>query len=193
MNFGPLDQQGLQCIGAIFDLSMGTNIVSGGGNPSWVIGDTFLVRSSPACSLVPPVVNVSVQKNVYSVYRSNPPSIGFAQLSAAAGGSGTPSPAPSSALTNSSATRVASSTGTPGAAPTGSTTSSGNTSKLSTNALRVCFSLVLLLRRWGAFGQSYEHCCAGTQLCLPVHGLRSVVVIVPSGHGIWTMLLYLSA
>jgi len=86
MNFGPLDQQGLQCIGAIFDLSMGTNIVSGGGNPSWVIGDTFL-------------------KNVYSVYRSNPPSIGFAQLSAAAGGSGTP-----------------------GAAPTGTTTSSGNTS-----------------------------------------------------------------
>jgi len=85
MNFGPLDQTGKQCIGAIFDLSMGTNIVSGGGNPNWVIGATFL-------------------KNVYSVYRSNPPSIGFAQLSAAAGGSGTPGAAPSTTTQNSGGT-----------------------------------------------------------------------------------------
>jgi hypothetical protein len=28
------------------------------------------------------------QKNVYSVYRANPPSVGFAQLSSLAGGSG---------------------------------------------------------------------------------------------------------
>lgn len=76
MNFAPVDPQGRQCVGAIFDLSLGTNIVNGGGNPDWVIGDTFL-------------------KNVYSVFRNNPPSVGFAQLSAAAGGSGAPGAAPS--------------------------------------------------------------------------------------------------
>ncbi|GLB45046.1 putative peptidase A1 family protein [Lyophyllum shimeji] len=80
MNLGRLSQGSSQCVGGIFDLSMGSNIVSGGGNPNWVVGATFL-------------------KNVYSVYRSNPPSIGFAQLSAAAGGSGaTPSSTSSASL-----------------------------------------------------------------------------------------------
>lgn len=61
-----------QCVGGIFDLTLGSDVGGGGGNPSWVIGDTFL-------------------KNVYSVFRSDPPSIGFAELSSAAGGtSGTP-------------------------------------------------------------------------------------------------------
>ncbi|CUA66620.1 Cathepsin D [Rhizoctonia solani] len=53
------------CVGAIFELSMG-----GLGNPDvpqWVVGDAFM-------------------KNVYSVFRYEPPSIGFAQLSAAATG-----------------------------------------------------------------------------------------------------------
>ncbi len=31
------------CLGGIFDLGLGSNIGSGGGNPSWVVGDTFLV------------------------------------------------------------------------------------------------------------------------------------------------------
>jgi cathepsin D len=69
MNLGPVDNQGQFCLGGIFDLSLGSNIESGSGNPAWVVGDTFL-------------------KNVYTVFRSNPPSIGFAQLSEAAGGSG---------------------------------------------------------------------------------------------------------
>jgi len=47
-----------QCIGAFFELSTGT----GSSSPSWVIGDAFL-------------------KNVYSVFRYNPASIGFAALS----------------------------------------------------------------------------------------------------------------
>jgi cathepsin D len=66
MNLG---QSGLgdQCVGGIFDLTLGSDVGGGGGNPSWVIGDTFL-------------------KNVYSVFRSDPPSIGFAELSSAAGG-----------------------------------------------------------------------------------------------------------
>ncbi|KAK7052115.1 peptidase A1 domain-containing protein [Favolaschia claudopus] len=59
MNLGPVEQGSSMCAGAIFDLTLGSN--AGGGGPSWVIGDTFL-------------------KNVYSVFRQNPMSVGFAQL-----------------------------------------------------------------------------------------------------------------
>jgi len=68
-----------QCRGAIFNLAQGTNSYSPPSSsefsPAWVIGDTFL-------------------KNVYSVFRaptssSSTGSVGFAQLSTAAGGSGT--------------------------------------------------------------------------------------------------------
>ncbi|TCD66301.1 hypothetical protein EIP91_001547 [Steccherinum ochraceum] len=69
MNLGTIGQ-GL-CLGGIFDLTQGSDVGQGGGNPSWVVGDTFL-------------------KNVYSVFRANPPSVGFAQLSSNAGGSGAP-------------------------------------------------------------------------------------------------------
>ncbi|KAJ8585200.1 acid protease [Rhizopogon salebrosus TDB-379] len=48
-----------QCIGAFFTSTIGQ------GGPSWIIGDAFL-------------------KNVYSVFRFNPPSVGFAALSATA-------------------------------------------------------------------------------------------------------------
>jgi cathepsin D len=34
---------GSDCIGGIFDLTAGTNIPPNSGNPSWVVGDTFLV------------------------------------------------------------------------------------------------------------------------------------------------------
>jgi cathepsin D len=88
MNLGPLGPGSSdQCVGGIFDLSQGSNVPSGGGNPGWVIGDTFL-------------------KNVYAAYRASPPSVGFAQLSTAAGGSGTPGAAPSG--TGSSSTSGAS-------------------------------------------------------------------------------------
>lgn len=49
-----------QCLGAVFTFSSGTSNSVG---PAWIIGDTFL-------------------KNVYSVFRANPASIGFAQLAA---------------------------------------------------------------------------------------------------------------
>jgi len=49
-----------ECLGAIFSLD-----VQGAGTPPWIIGDTFL-------------------KNVYSVFRYNPPSVGFAALSSSA-------------------------------------------------------------------------------------------------------------
>lgn len=46
------------CVGAFFEISLGSSTA----NPSWIVGDTFL-------------------KNVYSVYRFDPPSVGFAELS----------------------------------------------------------------------------------------------------------------
>ncbi|THH29261.1 hypothetical protein EUX98_g4933 [Antrodiella citrinella] len=98
MNLGTVGQ-GL-CLGGIFDLTQGSDVSEGGGNPSWVVGDTFL-------------------KNVYSVFRSNPPSIGFAQLSNAAGGG---SAAPSGGGTQGSATITA--TGLP--IPTGGASGNGS-------------------------------------------------------------------
>ena len=56
------------CAGGIFDLTAGSDVGEGGGNPNWVVGATFL-------------------KNVYSVFRSQPAAIGFAELSGTAGGS----------------------------------------------------------------------------------------------------------
>ncbi|KAH9017309.1 acid protease [Lactarius pseudohatsudake] len=66
MNLGTVGNG--RCLGAIFDITQGTNVTPGEGNPAWIIGDTFL-------------------KNVYSVFRASPPAVGFAQLSNAAGGS----------------------------------------------------------------------------------------------------------
>jgi len=45
-----------QCLGAFFQLTTGSSA------PAWIVGDTFL-------------------KNVYSVYRYDPPAVGFAELS----------------------------------------------------------------------------------------------------------------
>ncbi|KAJ3576769.1 hypothetical protein NP233_g228 [Leucocoprinus birnbaumii] len=83
MNLGPVDTTGQLCWGGIFDLGAGTSIQPQPGNPSWIVGDGFL-------------------KNVYSVFRVDPPSIGFAQLSRAVGGPGTAAcSAPSLILTSS--------------------------------------------------------------------------------------------
>ncbi|KAJ7233903.1 aspartic peptidase A1 [Mycena rebaudengoi] len=77
MNLGPPQDGGPMCLGGIFDLTQGSSIVASDGNPTWVVGATFL-------------------KNVYSVYRQNPLSVGFAQLSDLAGGSGAPGAGPPS-------------------------------------------------------------------------------------------------
>ncbi|EPQ57127.1 acid protease [Gloeophyllum trabeum ATCC 11539] len=98
MNLGAISNN--MCLGGIFDLTQGANV--GSGNPSWVVGDTFL-------------------KNVYSVFRANPPSIGFAELSSAAGGSsGSPSSPPSSVAISLSGT------GTATGIPTGTGSSGSN-------------------------------------------------------------------
>ncbi|KZT29099.1 acid protease [Neolentinus lepideus HHB14362 ss-1] len=85
MNLGAIN--GNTCLGGIFDLTEGADV--GSGNPSWVVGDTFL-------------------KNVYTVFRANPPSVGFAQLSSAAGGSSGSSSVDvgTSALTPSPSSRI---------------------------------------------------------------------------------------
>ncbi|KAI0759859.1 acid protease [Trametes elegans] len=75
MNLGRISAS--NCVGGIFDLTLGSDVSGGNGNPTWVVGDTFL-------------------KNVYSVFRANPPAVGFAELSDAAGGSSGASQPPSS-------------------------------------------------------------------------------------------------
>lgn len=57
MNLGTVGD-GL-CLGGIFDLGLGSNIGSGSGNPSWVVGDTFLVSDSDAMFFVRTRLNVS--------------------------------------------------------------------------------------------------------------------------------------
>ncbi|KAF8159830.1 aspartic peptidase domain-containing protein [Crassisporium funariophilum] len=77
------------CLGAFFELT------TGGSAPSWIVGDTFL-------------------KNVYSVFRYQPLSIGFAQLSDAANAlSGSNSPVPSPTIGSSAATVSATSPASP--------------------------------------------------------------------------------
>lgn len=44
MNLGAADLAGELCLGGIFDLTAGSNVGPGAGNPGWVIGDVFLVR-----------------------------------------------------------------------------------------------------------------------------------------------------
>jgi cathepsin D len=66
LNVGPVSNG--RCLGAIFDISGGDNVKPGSGTPDWIVGDTFL-------------------KNVYSVFRSNPPAVGFAQLATDSSGS----------------------------------------------------------------------------------------------------------
>ena len=52
------------------------------GIPFWFV-DSFRMTY---CMLI--FLLFALQKNVYSVFRTNPPSVGFAQLSSVAGGSG---------------------------------------------------------------------------------------------------------
>jgi hypothetical protein len=84
------------CMGAFFSLE------TGDGAPAWIVGDTFL-------------------KNVYSVFRYNPASVGFAQLSSEAiGMNGVNAAVPTPTVGSAAAT--VSATGT----VTGSRESSGN-------------------------------------------------------------------
>jgi len=80
-----------RCLGGIFDITAGSNVKPSPGTPQWIVGDTFLVRifcySDLSGILTGCFFFNLIQKNVYTVFRSNPPAVGFAQLSNAAGGS----------------------------------------------------------------------------------------------------------
>ena len=65
MNLGPISNGSDVCFGGIFVYGAGRD---NSGGPTWVVGVAFL-------------------KNVYSVFRSQPTSIGFAELSASPGSS----------------------------------------------------------------------------------------------------------
>ncbi|KAF9027617.1 acid protease [Hymenopellis radicata] len=109
MSLGPERSGSNMCLGGIFDLSAGSNIPANSGAPGWVVGATFL-------------------KNVYSVFRaSSPPAIGFAQLSDAAGGSG--SVIASSSLKGPSLTSSVANTGTPGPSSSGSSSTSSSSGR----------------------------------------------------------------
>ncbi|KIJ49309.1 hypothetical protein M422DRAFT_224939 [Sphaerobolus stellatus SS14] len=82
------DDGSIVCIGGIFDVEAGQSApgqgppaskrqIGGPNGPSWIVGDTFL-------------------KNVYSVFRFDPPAVGFAQLSSSVAGSGAQGPTPAS-------------------------------------------------------------------------------------------------
>ena len=85
------------CVGGFFALD-----TSGTSAPAWIVGDTFL-------------------KNVYSVFRASPPSVGFAQLSETAlAMNGVTGPAPSPTIGEIAATVSGSTAGTGSDCNTGS-------------------------------------------------------------------------
>ncbi|KAJ7114927.1 aspartic peptidase domain-containing protein [Mycena epipterygia] len=77
LNLGPISTGSSDCLGAIYEL--GTTLSQ--TSPNWVFGAAFMI-------------------NVYSVFRMNPFSIGFAQLSSKALGASSPSGQPTSAPTS---------------------------------------------------------------------------------------------
>ncbi|KAJ6482527.1 aspartic peptidase domain-containing protein [Mycena sanguinolenta] len=118
INLGALQEGSSDCIGAIFDISLGNT----GTGPFWVVGDTFL-------------------KNVYSVFRQNPMSVGFAALASGSPSSGNGSTAipttsaklPGAPIPSASASSISSS----GGSGTGSGSGSGSGAN---NALRTMAS-----------------------------------------------------
>ncbi|KAK1232357.1 hypothetical protein PQX77_004521 [Marasmius sp. AFHP31] len=129
MNLGRASLGSNQCVGGIFDLSRGSSIVSGGGSPHWVVGATFL-------------------KNVYSVFRaSNPPQIGFAELSDAAGGSSGMVPtsgSPPTATNGLTGTFSPTSSGSPGSGPSDPGSSGNSNSNNAAFKMSPATSVVVL-------------------------------------------------
>lgn len=88
MNLGKEPNDNTRCLGAIVDLAAGTSVTPGqNGIPDWVVGVAFIVSDHGA--LLPLSTECMIQKNVYSVFRADPFSIGFAELSPNADNSGT--------------------------------------------------------------------------------------------------------
>lgn len=100
------------CAGAFFDIP-----TQGTSAPPFIFGDTFL-------------------KNVYSVYRSNPPSVGFAQLSSASlAMNGVDGSVPSATIGSVASVTPASTNRSNSNAPLGSSNGSGRSVSLSSAAM----------------------------------------------------------
>ncbi|KAJ7662469.1 aspartic peptidase domain-containing protein [Mycena rosella] len=82
LNLGPISTGNSQCLGAIYELSATGTLNQ--NSPNWIFGAAFLASA----------------KNVYAVFRADPLSIGFAELSTVGLG------VPSSPLNSGSSTRI---------------------------------------------------------------------------------------
>lgn len=69
MNLGPVTQGSSDCVGGVFDLSLGSNIPEDSMNPSWVVGDVFLVGSMGATCQVLTDSYPSTEKCLHSIPR----------------------------------------------------------------------------------------------------------------------------
>ena len=79
------------CFAGIYESDTVDGVTPSLSSPNWIIGAAFLVRFPLAhCTVCLTTLMLSTrrQKNVYSVYRATPPSVGFARLSRLAGGTG---------------------------------------------------------------------------------------------------------
>ncbi|TCD62856.1 hypothetical protein EIP91_006337 [Steccherinum ochraceum] len=108
------------CVGALFQIAGGQN------TPAWIVGDTFL-------------------KNVYSVYRSSPGSVGFANLSSTAlamNGVNAAAPSPTSASNAPGATASG------GSSPNSSAALPSSRTSLGARGLAVCAGVVVAAMVW---------------------------------------------
>jgi hypothetical protein len=65
MNLG--SNGGSMCLGGIFDLTQGSSIEANGGNPTWVVGDTFLVCPPTYFSCLHPSILPFVPSSLLSI------------------------------------------------------------------------------------------------------------------------------
>ncbi|KAG1725280.1 aspartic peptidase domain-containing protein [Suillus paluster] len=114
------------CAGGIFDI--GTSIGGGSSSPTWIIGDTFL-------------------KNVYSVFRANPPAVGFAQLasglSTSTGTASANSPAKATSVSPTSSSTSSSGSGANPLVGAASTNKNIAVSLTLLASVAACFTLLL--------------------------------------------------
>ncbi|THH33413.1 hypothetical protein EUX98_g771 [Antrodiella citrinella] len=118
MQFQQIDTN--NCVGAIFEISTGSN------TPAWIVGDSFL-------------------KNVYTVFRSSPASVGFATLSSTALGMNGVNGAVPSATVASSGAPAATGSGT--TSPKSSSALSGRMSS-ATGTLALIMSMLVAVAMW---------------------------------------------
>lgn len=61
-----------RCLGAIFDITQGTNVPPGSATPAWIVGDTFLVGSFSSRSLLRNLTVVAYERRKTCIASSVP-------------------------------------------------------------------------------------------------------------------------